>query len=253
MKRYHFFSLAAISLLLSFLLFSCSQDDVTPIQPKLLDDITLISQLRDKAYVDWNAVKGRLEEPVVSTENVQPRRHQCNCSYRIIDFEYSTFAEVSNGGYPASLEPSPIKTFFWSRAKCFEGDFEENLDICNLFTGVYSSGPPREDDKVAVCYDQWETLPPRGRFKFNCKVPSFSVFPVAFGILVPNLSSWKITFEINCRDANPVQDAGQKNEYGYVSRPITLSYPGNAQGKNWGQTYVQLRGGGCVPEEVAFH
>jgi len=248
MKKYHVFSLAAFAMLLLYPT-SCTKEPVPKETPDLSEGPTLLEIFRSEGEEHCKETMFGLEDTLVETKHRLTRTPTCNCSYRIIDFQYESFDEKTKVDYPVLMAKPPVEVILWSKAKCNSG----GLPGCNLFTGIYTSGPLRLPEESIACFDLWKTLPPREIFDFNCRVPAFSSFPVTFATPAQKLESWTITFQIYCQDSRPMLGCDQDKGNGYVSEPITLSYPGNALTSNSAEAFVKLTGCGCVPEEVWFY
>lgn len=229
-------------MLLFLIPLSCTKDPDPPQNVLLSKDVShLLEQAQEDADAAWESISLN-PDPDTDEPALAGGKIRCHCSYRILDFEYTPYGAVATVDFPSPLEPNPIDALFWSSQECAGGA----TNGCKLLSGIYTTGPVRFDPNGTSCYDQWKTMPPEGLFPFNCMVPGFSVFPVSFALPGSKVQSWKLTFQVVCQDARG--NAGQG--YGYISEPLTISYPGNAQSENWGQIYVKLSKCGCIPRQI---
>ena len=243
MKKYLVISVLFLVGLLLLSIFSCSKDTAS-VEPNGYYgvDLGLWEEIPDPT-LDKPEGSDEIKPGTLALKQVPG----CDCAYRVVDFNYTTYGVVSENEYPLLPHLANIDAAFWSGKHCLPAD----LTSCLQFAGIFRDGKPRPLVNNPKCFDQWNHLPPKGLFDFNCLVQPYSSFPVNFAIRGGNLKSWSITFEIVCQNNRPHSDDPKVNGYGYVSEPITISYPGNAQTSSWGQVYVQLDKCGCRPGAIA--
>lgn len=231
-------------LLIVFVINSCSDDNTQMAAHSKRSYEQLKQEMQQAAQRNWEEFQEKHPEgKEINTNRGPEEAAPCNCSYRIESIEV-----------PDILPLPYINAELWSTVYCDP----ENPFSCNYFSGLYFSG-----DVCGVCNfnpnccDFWTELEPEGYFPFNCQVPAFSTFPVSFGIasylscsVFDDIGDWSVTFRIICQESEPNTSCGLGGGYGFVSEPITITYPGNAQFSFQGTTNIQLQECGCLPVEI---
>lgn len=244
MKQYPVISILLVTL---FFLFSasCLKEDTIPV----LDDTPDIKFGQEAIPARTDRILDFSDSNPFPSKAFLLESPGCNCAYRITDFQYTAYEEVTDGQHPSLPREARFDAALWSGKNCVEDD----PYTCLQFAGIYFGGHPHHSADLAKCHDEWDVMPPKGLFDFNCQVGQNATIPINFAInSIDKLESWRITFELVCQDLRPGSDYPEEYGQGYVSEPITISYPGNAQAENWGQTFVQLNGCDCGSEKVEF-
>lgn len=228
-------------LLILFLLASCSDDSHQPAPPSAQNLDQFMQQIRLEAFKNWEDSQEKLlHKSQNDTDRGPGETAPCNCSYRITHISYSLPAELPE-----------VDAELASSVSCDE----ENPFSCGYFTGAYFSG-----DICGVCNfdpnccDWWEEVPHQTYFPFNCQVPAYSTFPVFFGIAAyetctsfGDVEEWSVTYRIVCQESEPNTSCGPGGGYGFMSDPITVTYPGNADHINYDIESIELEECGCKP------
>jgi hypothetical protein len=203
---------------------------------------TFKEKIKREAMAHWNAYQqqhsnnhGTLTENPTTTA-------PCRCSFLIEDIQVTTPAEHPEFGIS-----------FLSSAECDPLDPD-----CLYYSGeYYSSGEFCGIINNPACFDNWtgQPLPPSGLRDFHCEVPAYSAFPVYSSFIwidegcldAGNLLDWSITFKVICQESEPNPTCGSGLGYGFVSDPITFSFPGTNNSGYYQNGTIRLIECGCLP------